>query len=80
MVETKKLREYPIEWKRGWERYGYSIIATSKEDAESHLEAIKLTGKVIGGPIEVSIPVYPSAGILVRIICWIGNFFSLRKT
>ena len=80
MGETEKLQEYPIEWTRGWKRYGYSIMATSREDAEDHLEAIKLTGKVIGGPIEVSIPVYPGAGILARIVCWISNLFSLKKT
>ena len=57
--------------------YGNEIVATSMEDAEDHLKAIRFTGKVIGHHIEGEIPAYPGTGLYVRFLCWYKNLGSL---
>ena len=69
MNEQQKLYEFPIEWRRDGKLYGSEIVATSKEEAEAHLEATAHNGKVIGGPVHY-VPAWPGNGIYFRFVVW----------
>jgi len=61
-------RDYPIEFKYKFRRCGLLIPASSIEEAEEMLEAIKQNGEVVGGPIELEIKVPESSvGILKKL-------------
>ena len=73
MKNEQKLREYPYEFRYNGKLCGSSILATSIEEAEEILDAIGRSGKIIGGPIEGTVPAYPGSETYVRFYVWWRN-------
>ena len=77
MEEESSVGKYPIEFKYKFKLCGWHIPASSIEEADEMLEAIKQTGKVVGHPIQASIPAdVPASGFLVKAYCAIRNLFQ----
>jgi len=77
-MNRKKLKNYPIEYKYKFKRYGATIPATSIEEAEEIMEAIKQTGEVVGHEIVAIIPANSlKPEWQARLYCFIKNILRL---
>lgn len=71
----KKLTTYMFYYRYDGKKFAVDIPAYSLEEAEGRLSCMSL-GR-FKHTVEARIPAYlPAAPILVRLWCWIANFFS----